>query len=150
MVPHHTAARRVLLEAVRSILSGQNTPLPSRLTPRNRQCLTMAHTNLHVPPLAHSALATLISSALPQSRQAHLSYLGPSVLVPSVWNVLTTDCFMVCSLRSCISLLTCLRQAFPNHSLLKNKYQKLCSHPPLPPSLSVFLECKLHEGRYHQ
>lgn len=142
---YHTVARMVFLKAVRSCLVKIFHCL--LILPRGRD--RMSHHGSHKPSpsttfsSAHSVLAILMSSALPQTSQAYPSHLEVSLLVPSAWNVLTTYCYIVYSLRSCLLL----REAFPNHSLLKTISKSCLSGPP-PCHHSVFSECKLHEDRY--
>lgn len=132
----HTVARMVFLKAVRSCLVKIFHCLPT--LPRGRA--RMPHHGAHKPSPSttfssvHSVLATLMSSALPQTSQAYPSHFELSLLVPSAWNVLTTYCYIVYSLRSCLLL----REAFPNHSFIKNNYQKLLLWPSALPSLCLF------------
>lgn len=116
------------------ILSDQNIPLPPPSTQSKSQgvspWLTQTLTFYHFV-LAHSAPVTLISSALPETCQAHPPHLGVSVLVPSVWNVLTIDCYMVMQISA---HLPPQRSRFQSiHS--KQKCHQRPSRPPPPAAL---------------
>ena len=137
-------------------LSGQNTPPPSHLTQRKSHSVSPRLTQTSV--FYHSLLCSLCSS--------HPGLLCSSSNMPrtpfSPWGLCTCTLCLECPYHRLLhGLLLQVMQVSPHMAppqrslsqslfIKTNKYQKIPSHPPPPPSFPVFLECKLHEGRYPQ